>query len=207
MLAGMGRAHRETAAGVYHLATRSSTPDFLFRDAADRLNLIGQLERITLDTDWTCVAACLMGTHYHLLVDAAENVLPDAMKRINWAYAVNHNQRHERRGHRVGSRYLSVAIRDEDHLLGCYRYIAWNPVEAGLCPNPEDWPWSSHGTTVGLPGAFPFVDASLVLDALDPNRDVAIDELQTMVRIPDASYWDGLPVRFRRALRDKGSST
>jgi len=136
----MGNALRQTAAGVYHLATRSSTPDFLFRDTADRLSLIGQLERVTLDTDWTCVAACLMGTHYHLLVDAAANVLPDAMKRINWAYAFNHNQRHGRRGHRVGSRYLSIDVTEEEHLLACYRYIAWNPVEAGLCPSPEDWP-------------------------------------------------------------------
>lgn len=23
-------------------------------------------------------------------------------------------------------------------------YIHWNPVRAGLCENPEDWPWSSY---------------------------------------------------------------
>ena len=194
----MGNALRQTAAGVYHLATRSSTPDFLFRDAADRLCLIGQLERVTLDTDWTCVAACLMGTHYHLLVDAGANVLPDAMKRINWAYAVSHNKRHGRRGHRVGSRYLSIDIADDDHLLACYRYIARNPVKAGLCPSPEDWPWCSYGTTVGLPGgAFPFIDASLVLDVLDPSPDSAMDRLRAMVQIPEPSYGETVPVAFR----------
>ena len=193
----MGNALRQTAAGVYHLATRSSTPDFLFRDGADRLSLIGQLERVTLDTDWTCVAACLMGTHYHLLVDAGQNVLADAMKRINWAYALNHNRRHGRRGHRVGSRYLSINVEDEAHLLGCYRYIAWNPVEAGLCASPEDWPRSSYGTTIGFPGAFPFVDASLVLDTLDPRRDVALEELRGIVRTPDTWYGGSLPVTFR----------
>jgi REP element-mobilizing transposase RayT len=203
MLRLMGNAPRQTAAGVYHLATRSSTPDFLFRDAADRLSLIGQLERVTLDTDWTCLAACLMGTHYHLLVDAAENVLPDAMKRINWAYAVNHNRRHGRRGHRVGSRYLSIDVTVEEHLLACYRYIAWNPVEAGLCPNPEDWPWSSYGTTIGLPGGpFPFVDPSLILDTLDPDHAVALEELQKIVHTPDTSYAERLPVAFRTASRD-----
>jgi putative transposase len=193
----MGNALRQTAAGVYHLATRSSTPDLLFRDAADRLSLIGQLERVTLDTDWTCVAACLMGTHYHLLVDAGENVLSEAMKRINWAYAVNHNLRHGRRGHRVGSRYLSVGIEDDDHLLACYRYIAWNPVKTGLCPSPEDWLWSSYATTVGLPGPFHFVDASLVLDVLDPDRDVALDNLRAIVGTPDRAYAESLPATFR----------
>jgi putative transposase len=194
----MGNALRQTAAGVYHLATRSSTPDLMFRDAVDRLMLIGQIERVTLDTDWTCIAACVMGTHYHLLVEAGENVLPDAMKRINWAYAVRHNRRHKRRGHRVGPRYLSVAIEDDAHLVACYRYLAWNPVEAGLCPSPEDWPWSSYGTTVGLPGvAFPFVDASLVLDVLDPARDVALKDLQAIVHKPDPAYRESLPIPFR----------
>jgi putative transposase len=169
----------------------------LFRDAADRLTLIGQLERVTLDTDWTCVAACLLGTHYHLLVDAGENVLADAMKRINWAYAVRHNLRHKRRGHRVGARYLSVAIEDDDHLVACYRYIAWNPVKAGLCPSPDDWPWSSYGMATGLPGPFPFIDASLVLDVLDPERDVALEKLHALVRRPDPSYGETLPVAFR----------
>jgi REP element-mobilizing transposase RayT len=197
----MGNAHRPTAAGVYHLATRSSTPAFLFRDAADRLSLINQLERVTLDTDWTCAAACLMGTHYHLLVDAAADVLPDAMKRINWAYAINHNKRHGRRGHRVGCRYLSVAVKDEEHLFACYRYLAWNPVAAGLCSTPEDWAWSSYRTTIGMPGLFPFVDASLVLNSLDRRPDVALDELRRIVHVPDTWYDAYLPVAFRSHFR------
>jgi REP-associated tyrosine transposase len=203
----MGNPLRHTAAGVYHLATRSSTPDFLFRDGADRLALIAQLERVTLDTDWTCVGACLMGTHYHLLVDAGQNVLPDAMKRINWAYALNHNRRHGRRGHRVGSRFLSIPVEDENHLLGCYRYIAWNPVEAGLCSSPENWPWSSYGTTIGLPGAFPFVDASLVLDTLDPRPGVALQELRRIVHTPDPVYGASVPVAFRYENRHEVSDS
>ena len=32
---------------------------------------------------------------------------------------------------------------DEPHLLAAVRYIEMNPVLAGLCERPEDWPWSS----------------------------------------------------------------
>ena len=88
----MGRDPRPTAAGLYHLMARSSTPDLLFRDGADCLSMIGQIERVTLDTDWTCLAVCLMGTHYHLVVDAGDDVLAGAMKRINWAYACRSQQ-------------------------------------------------------------------------------------------------------------------
>ena len=34
-------------------------------------------------------------------------------------------------------------IRDEKHYYNAIAYIENNPVKAGLCKNPEDWPWSS----------------------------------------------------------------
>lgn len=34
-------------------------------------------------------------------------------------------------------------IRSEDHYLGRIQYIEENPVAAGLCERPEDFPWSS----------------------------------------------------------------
>ena len=42
-------------------------------------------------------------------------------------------------------RYKSLLVQTEDHYLECLRYIAWNPVHAGLCQRPELWPWSSWG--------------------------------------------------------------
>ena len=29
------------------------------------------------------------------------------------------------------------------------RYVALNPVAAGLCERPEDWRWSSHAAALG----------------------------------------------------------
>lgn len=34
---------------------------------------------------------------------------------------------------------------DEDHLMAAFRYIALNPVKAGLVQQAKDWPWSSVG--------------------------------------------------------------
>jgi putative transposase len=33
---------------------------------------------------------------------------------------------------------------DEEHLLSAVRYVEMNPVRAGLCERPGDWPWSSY---------------------------------------------------------------
>ena len=32
---------------------------------------------------------------------------------------------------------------DERYLLATVRYVEMNPVKAGLCDKPENWPWSS----------------------------------------------------------------
>jgi len=39
--------------------------------------------------------------------------------------------------------YWDRYIRDENHLMRAIEYIHQNPVNAGLCPSPEGWRWSS----------------------------------------------------------------
>ncbi len=39
--------------------------------------------------------------------------------------------------------YWDRYIRDETHYRSCVDYIHGNPVKAGLCRQPEEWPWSS----------------------------------------------------------------
>ena len=41
--------------------------------------------------------------------------------------------------------YFDRAIRDERHFRAVVEYVEHNPVMAGLCEAPEDWPWSSVG--------------------------------------------------------------
>jgi len=92
-----------------------------------------------------CHAYCLMPNHYHLLVETPRANLDDAMQRLNGTYALRFNRHHERTGHLFQGRYGSTLITDDDYALTVVRYIAANPVQAGLCAGPEDWPWSSAG--------------------------------------------------------------
>ena len=39
--------------------------------------------------------------------------------------------------------YFDRVMRDEVHYAATVDYIHWNPVKAGLCAKPENWPWSS----------------------------------------------------------------
>ena len=180
----MPRKPRATAAGVYHLSCTSTRPDPFFRDGFDRVSFVSNLARTSELEDWTCVAVCLMTTHYHLIVDAGHAALPSAMKRLNWHYVMGFNRRHGRRGHHVGRKFSAVYVESDRQLLAAYRYVIRNPVRAGICGLPQDWPWSSYAPAVGLAEGFEFVDPSLVLGQFGGAPDIAAERLRGFAEAP-----------------------
>jgi putative transposase len=156
---------RDTAAGRFHVFTHCVwVAREHFRDEVDRLNFIRDLARVTAKFGWKCIAFCEMTSHYHLIVEVEDGVLPRAMHSLNLAYALEFNRRHELRGHTQFRRYGSKRIRTGVQLLETFDYVARNPVEAQLCATPGEWPWSSYAGTVGLAEPHSFVDASPILE-------------------------------------------
>jgi len=49
-------------------------------------------------------------------------------------------------------------VRDENHAKRIVHYIRMNPVKAGLCSRPEDWPFGSAGCQFTKPSAWPVVN-------------------------------------------------
>ena len=111
-----------------------------------------------------------MGTHYHLMLEVPEKALPVGMQSLNFRHAIDFNQRHGMRGHVQFARYGAVRINSDSHLLTAYKYVARNPVEAQLCGNCEDWPWSSYAAAIGLAEPNSFVDPMRVLASFDLVR-------------------------------------
>jgi putative transposase len=89
------------------------------------------------------LAYCLMPNHVHLvMVPADESGLRDALAEAHRRYTRWINFREGWRGHLWQERFHSFVM-DERHLLAAARYVERNPVRAGLCATPQDWPWSS----------------------------------------------------------------
>jgi hypothetical protein len=114
-----------------------------------------------------------MTTHYHVLVDVNDNALQPGMHNLNGPYAQRFNARHKRSGHLRGDRYHAIRVESDGHMLQLLRYIARNPVEAGLCTFPSDWPWSSYRGCAELDGGFAFVDSSLLRAYFGQDRRLA----------------------------------
>ena len=85
----------------------------------------------------------LMPNHVHLILAPGD---PDGLRRalsaVHRRYAGHIHARLKRTGHFWQGRFGCVAM-DEPHLGAALRYVALNPVRAGLMARAMDWPWSS----------------------------------------------------------------
>ena len=153
----------------------------MFRDDFDRTLFCILLARTIKTAEWICRAFCLMTTHYHLLLDVNHNALQGGMQRLNGPYAQRFNARHGRSGHLRGDRYTAKPVESDGHMLHALRYIARNPVEAGMCESPSEWPWASYRGCAELDAGFPFVDSSLLRAYFGPDRAEATKLLRAFV--------------------------
>jgi len=94
-----------------------------------------------------CHAYCLMGNHYHLLLETPDPNLSLGMRQLNGVYTQSFNRRHSRTGHVFQGRFKSILVEKESHLLELCRYIVLNPVAAHMVSHPADYTWSSYRFT------------------------------------------------------------
>jgi REP element-mobilizing transposase RayT len=129
--------------GTYHITARGNRRQAIFHDADDRRLFIALLSRVAQRREWRLIAYCLMTNHFHLVIETPASNLSAGMHYLNFTYAQYFNERHSMDGHLFGGRFGSVLVENEDQLAELLTYVAFNPVRAGLCDKPSDWPWSS----------------------------------------------------------------
>ena len=160
----MPRPPRELVpGGRYHVIGRGTGGGLLFHNAFDRNHFLKLFGRSVGRFRWSCLSYCVLGTHYHLLVETPEPNLDRGMHALLAPYAQAFNRRHGRFGHLVAERFVALPVEGEEHTIAVLRYIALNPVLAGLCKRPEQWPWSSYGAFIGMRTPPAFLDAERVV--------------------------------------------
>jgi putative transposase len=137
---------------VHHAYARGNNRQDIFLGDTDRVAYLTLLGHVVERFRWRCLAFCLMRNHVHLLVETPVEVLGAGMHRLHGLYVQSFNKRHRRCGHLFQGRFRSVPIEGDAQLLEVARYIARNPVEAGLCRDAADWPWSSHAVALASAG-------------------------------------------------------
>jgi putative transposase len=140
----------EFEGAMHHVMSRGNDGILIFRDDLDRERFLALLAEEIVRSRWTLHDYCLMSNHYHLAITTAECTLSTGMHRLLARYVQFFNRRHRRRGHLFQERFKSVLVEEDTHGIVLSRYIALNPVKAGICERPEAWTWSSYGARAGL---------------------------------------------------------
>jgi REP element-mobilizing transposase RayT len=153
----------QIANGIYHLTTRGNAKQPVFADAGDRRIFLAHLSRVLGRFGWQCLTYCLMENHYHLVVQTPQPNLARGMQLLNGGYARRFNHRHARQDHVWGKPYDARLIADEAYLLTVARYVARNPVTAGVAARCGEWHWSGHRELAGLEPCR-LVTSTLILD-------------------------------------------
>jgi REP element-mobilizing transposase RayT len=177
----MPRPPRDLAPGIQHIGVSAAGSAPYFHDDLDRAIWLRLFVATASRHRWRCVAVCLLSTHWHAIVETPDSSLAAGMHRLVGGYSKRFNARHARAGYLVRGRYWSRRKDSPSSVLEAYRYVARNPVGAGLVDRPEDWRWSSYGTTVRVSDMFGFVDASDVLGEFGTKRAAQIRGLRRFV--------------------------
>jgi putative transposase len=149
--------------GLYHVTSRGNARQRVFHDRQDFQRRCEWLRRTVEVYGWRLHAFALMSNHDHLFVETPRANLAAGMQFLNGSYTSDFNRRHRRTGHLFGGRYKAVLIEGEGHYWEVSRYIHLNPVRAGLCLRPEQWPWSSYGGYWSARRCVPWVTYERVL--------------------------------------------
>lgn len=139
----------EYPGALYHLTSRGNAKQPIFENTPDYETFLAILALVVARYRWRCHTYCLLGNHYHLLLETLDANLALGMRQLNGSYAQAFNRRRGRVGHVFEGRYRAILVETDGHLLQLSRYVVLNPIRAGLCRRPEDWRWSSYRAMIG----------------------------------------------------------
>ncbi|MDD3295729.1 MAG: transposase [Candidatus Omnitrophica bacterium] len=142
----MSRPYRLQAENcLYHITSRGDDRKKIFGSEGDYKKFLEYL-KITRDKyRFYLYAYCLMGNHYHLLLETTQPNISKIMQYLNTAYTVYCNVKRKRCGHLFQGRYKSIIVDADNYLLELTRYIHLNPVRAKIVTSLQSYKWSSYG--------------------------------------------------------------
>src|SRR3989339_1267527 len=97
---------------IYHITTRGNARKKIFLHDKDRNQFLFLLMETLKKYNWLCHTYCLMGNHYHLLVETVDPTLSTGMRNLNGMYTQWHHAEHSSVGHIFQGRFKAFLIED-----------------------------------------------------------------------------------------------
>jgi REP element-mobilizing transposase RayT len=150
----------EYEGAIYHVMNRGDRREPIFLEDSDRELFLETLRQACEKTGWHVHALCLMGNHFHLVVETPRANLVSGMKWFLGTYTARFNRRHKLFGHLFSGRYKSLIVDGSGtgYLKSVCDYVHLNPVRAKLLKSEQrlrEYPWSSWREYLKKPGKRP----------------------------------------------------
>ena len=162
----------EYAGAVYHVTARGNQRSHIFRSTQDRERFLFKLEESARRYEIRVYLFCLMTTHIHLVLETPRGNLGKFMHRLQTAYTVYFNRRHQQCGHLMQGRYGAAVVEEDEYILKLSRYVHLNPVYIAAHRGKtyrrrvdilRSYVWSSYPSYIGNAKPLSFVDYAPIL--------------------------------------------
>jgi putative transposase len=148
--AGVSRRLRvEYPGAFYYVTSRGNERRTVFQSNRDREKYLSYLDSAHERYGAVIHVYCLMGNHYHLLLETPRGNLSKILHYINGAYTTCFNIKGSRSGHLFQGRYKGILVDKDRYCKEVSRYVHFNPVRTGMVKTPLEYPWSSYRYFVG----------------------------------------------------------
>jgi putative transposase len=139
----------EYPGAIYHVMNRGDRREAIFRVDADRELFLETLGEACVKAGWQVHAYCLMGNHFHLVVETPHGNLVAGMKWFLGIYTSRFNRKHRLFGHLFSGRYKALVVdgSGDGYLQTVCEYVHLNPVRAKLLKSEQPlsaYRWSSY---------------------------------------------------------------
>ncbi|GJL53934.1 MAG: hypothetical protein NPIRA02_10660 [Nitrospirales bacterium] len=136
---------------LYHVMNRGRARQRVFHDPRYYQAFLDTLGEVHARFQGVIHAYCLMGNHYHLMVETPRANLSRIMRHLNGVYTQRHNRLKRTDGPLFRGRYKAILVEQDAYLLQVSRYIHRNPLDEThpLVKNLADYPWSSFPAYIG----------------------------------------------------------
>ena len=118
----------EYPGAIYHVTVRGNAQQNIFQDDKDRYLLYARLAESVGTYAVRLYLFCLMGNHFHLMLETPGANLGRFMQSVLTGYTVCYNLRHHCHGHLTQGRYGARLVAGDEYLLKLSRYVHLNPV-------------------------------------------------------------------------------
>ncbi len=163
----------EFPGAIYHVTSRGNAKQFIFLDERDRMSFLEIFASVAERFQFICHAYCLMGNHYHLIIETPDANLSRGLRQLNGVYTQGFNRMHGSVGHIFQGRYKAILVERESYLLALCRYVLNNPVHSGLVRRADQWKWSSFKATAGEIEPPPFLKVDWLLSQFGRSKKQA----------------------------------